>query len=130
MALDPEIVVDASSALAFLLREPGWQDAPRHFSRGIMLSINYAEVVQRARRYGGNGDLCEPILRGKGLTFIDTDMATAHAAGELELTTRGQGISLADRFCIALAMRRKCPLLTTDRAWKELGLPVDLRMLR
>ncbi len=95
-----------------------------------MLSVNYAEVVQRARRYGGDGDLCEPALRGEGLTFVDTDMATAHLAGELETSTRARGISLADRFCIAFAMLRQCPLLTADRPWKDLGLPVDLRMLR
>jgi ribonuclease VapC len=128
--LDPEIVIDASSALAFLLREPGWRNAPQYFARGIMLSVNYAEVVQRARRYGGNGDLCEPALRGQGLAFVDADMATAHAAGELEAVTRGRGVSLADRFCLAFAMQRNCPVLTTDRPWKELGLPVDLRMLR
>ena len=128
--MDPEIVIDASSALAFLLREPGWQDASQYFRRGIMLSVNYAEVVQRARRYGGNGDLCEPVLRAEGLAFVDTDMATAHAAGELEAVTRGRGISLADRFCLAFAMQRNCPLLTTDGPLKELGLPVDLRMLR
>ena len=38
--------------------------------------------------------------------------------------------SLADRACLALAMRLGLPALTTDRAWAELDLPVEVVVLR
>jgi ribonuclease VapC len=130
MALDSEIVIDASCALAFLLRETGWRNAPAFFAIGVMSTVNYAETVQRVRRTGGDSDLCLPALCSEGLLIVEADLATAHAAGELESLTRSRGISLADRFCLALAMQRKCPVLTADRPWKDLQLPVEIRFLR
>jgi PIN domain nuclease of toxin-antitoxin system len=130
MALDSEIVIDASSALAFLLRERGWQDAAPFFAIGVMSAVNYAEVVQRVRRAGGNPDRCLSLLLNEGIAMVEADLVTAHAAGELEALTRSQGISLADRFCLALAMQRRCPVLTTDKAWKNLQLAVEVKFLR
>jgi PIN domain nuclease of toxin-antitoxin system len=130
MALGTEIVIDASSALAFLLRERGWQDVPAFLRTGIMSTVNYAEVVQRVRRDGANADVCLPALLREGLVMVDADAATARMAGELEALTRSKGVSLADRFCLALAMQHGSPVLTADRPWKHLGLSVEVKLLR
>lgn len=128
--MEAEIVIDASTALAFLLRERGWERAQTFLRTGAMSVVNFAEVVQRLRRSGGDATGCFAILTAEGLTILEADAVLAYAAAQLERETRSHGISLADRFCIALAMRLGCPLLTADKIWKELGLPVEIETLR
>jgi len=43
---------------------------------------------------------------------------------------RGDGLSLADRACLALAISRDLPVITADRAWARLGLPVEVVLTR
>jgi ribonuclease VapC len=130
MAVEAEVVIDASSVLAFLLRESGWEKAQAFLPMGVMSVVNFAEVVQRLRRNGGDAATCLAILAAEGLTFVDADILLSNSAAELERTTRRYGVSLADRFCLALAMQRRCPVLTADTIWKELGLPVEIEQLR
>jgi PIN domain nuclease of toxin-antitoxin system len=130
MALGAEIVVDSSSALCFLLRERGWESFPDYIPVGIMSVVNYAEVVQRLLRDDPDAELRAAALVGVGLRLIDVDLDIALSAARLEGSTRGQGISMADRICLALGLDRKLPVLTADRPWRELKLPVDIRLLR
>ncbi|WP_236627700.1 hypothetical protein [Caulobacter sp. B11] len=43
---------------------------------------------------------------------------------------RHRGLSLGDRACLALAMREKLPVMTADRAWSDLDLPVEVVLIR
>jgi ribonuclease VapC len=130
VALDDEIVIDSSSALCFLLRERGWEAFPDYVPTGIMSVINYAEVVQRLLREDANAELRAGALVVAGLRLIDVDLDAALGAARLENVTRKQGISLGDRICLALGIDRKLPVLTADKPWKDLGLPVEIRLLR
>lgn len=44
--------------------------------------------------------------------------------------TRGFGLSLGDRACLALARQANLPALTADQAWVELRIGVEIRALR
>jgi PIN domain nuclease of toxin-antitoxin system len=44
--------------------------------------------------------------------------------------TRGLGLSLADRACLALAIERGAAVLTADRTWAELDLGIEIRLVR
>ncbi|MBS0470903.1 MAG: PIN domain-containing protein [Proteobacteria bacterium] len=128
--MDSEIVIDASVALCYLRRERGWEGVPQHLPIASMSVVNYAEVFQRLLRESADAGPRAQLLIDMGLRLIDADPVLARAAAELEAPTRGQGISLADRFCIALAMLRQVPLLTADKPWAALGLGIDIRLLR
>jgi PIN domain nuclease of toxin-antitoxin system len=95
-----------------------------------MCVVNYAEVVQRLLRYDADGEMRARSLIDFGLRLVDAGIDVALGAARLETPTRSQGISLGDRFCLAFAMERKAPVLTTDKPWKSLGLPIELRFLR
>jgi len=39
------------------------------------------------------------------------------------------GLSLGDRACLALALRRNIPALTADHVWSKLRLPIAIRQI-
>ncbi len=125
-----KLVVDASVVLAFLNREQGAYDALAFFSEALISVVNIAEIVQVGIRLGRDVDEDLDMLKLCGLEVVEADTKVARLAGELEATTRDHDISLADRFCIALGIERDLPLLTADRVWTELKLPVEVRQLR
>jgi PIN domain nuclease of toxin-antitoxin system len=51
-------------------------------------------------------------------------------AAELRSITRPFGLSLGDRACLALAIERKAAVYTTDRAWKNLDLGIEIEVIR
>jgi PIN domain nuclease of toxin-antitoxin system len=44
--------------------------------------------------------------------------------------TQPFGLSLGDRACLALAIQRQATALTTDRAWKNLNLGIEIEVIR
>ncbi len=48
---------------------------------------------------------------------MTADVDTAKLAGHLRAATVGAGLSLGDRFCLALALREGLPAWTADRQW-------------
>jgi hypothetical protein len=51
-------------------------------------------------------------------------------AASLVTSTKEFGLSLGDRACLALAMSRGLPVLTTESRWERVALPVDVRLIR
>lgn len=64
------------------------------------------------------------------LTVIALEDSGGPAIARLRAATRHLGLSLADRACLALAQRLKLPVLTTDRAWAQLQIDVEIRLAR
>jgi PIN domain nuclease of toxin-antitoxin system len=44
--------------------------------------------------------------------------------------TRRTGVSMGDRFCLALAQETGARALTADRRWKDLDLGVTITLIR
>lgn len=109
-------VVDASALLAFLSDEPGADVVEEHLVAGARCSaVNWSEVAQKVRAAGRDWDLSATLLRSYGLTVAPADEADAEwAAGRWR---RGEGLSLADRFCLALGHRLGLPVVTADTGW-------------
>jgi PIN domain nuclease of toxin-antitoxin system len=122
--------LDASAVIAVVLNEPGAALVTRHLRGSLLSAVNYAEVVGSLARRGSKPARVRTVVGALALTVTDLDAELAFRIGELEAMTRGTGLSLGDRACLALAERRNIPVLTADRAWpevgKQLGIQVEL----
>lgn len=130
-------VLDASALLAHLLAEPGGDVVRDTLAEhaAVMSAVNWAEVLSRLASAGADPDevaqrLASEAALGDVLTVISLEGSDGPAIARLRPTTRHLGLSLADRACLALAQRLELPVLTTDRAWAQLQIDVEIRLAR
>ena len=80
----------------------------------LMSSVNLSEVLQKAEQHGVNTEGLEYDLEALGIEFRDFDVGAARPAAKL--WSKGSGLSLGDRACLALAVseRRQRSRRTAD----------------
>lgn len=125
-----EFVLDASALLAVLEGEPGAEIVEQALPAALLTTINLAEVLTKLAERGVPEAEGFAAVGGLDLGLVDVDVTLARASARLRAGTRRAGLSLGDRICLALAEQRALPVLTTDRAWATLGLPLDIRVIR
>lgn len=123
-------VLDASFLLAVILGEIGDAEAEPWFVDACVSTVNLSEVVARLADLGYT-----PEFIAKGLDEFDLDVrpfdrAQADRAGLLRPATRGLGLSLGDRACLALAAELDRPAVTADKAWAELDIGIAVELIR
>lgn len=114
-------VLDASAVLALLKGEPGGTKVASILADAAIGVFNFAEVVSHFVRLDVPNDEIETMLHALPLTIVAADTDLAWEAGRLRASTAGAGLSLGDRFCLALAKREKLPAWTADKAWKSVA---------
>jgi len=72
----------------------------------------------------------ESLLDHLGCQVVEADKQRGALAAALYEKTKRRGVSLADRFCLQLAMELRVPVLTTDRIWASLNLDVEVVLVR
>lgn len=124
-----EIVLDASALLAMIRGEPGGEKVAGVIADARMSAVNFAEVVSYLT-YAGipSADIME-MLTPLPMLVIDADSELAWMAGRLRATTAAAGLSLGDRFCVALAVRDGLPAWTADRQWRAISTQVDAEIV-
>lgn len=126
-------IMDASALLALLLNEEGAELAVSAIEEGAQInSINLSEVAGRLILNGMPEDVVRGIIGELPLTIIPVDAELALLAALMLPVTRQFGLSLGDRFCLALASREGLPAITADRLWAEAGakLGIEIRLIR
>jgi ribonuclease VapC len=110
------VVVDASAILAFLQGEQGADVVEEQLTGDARCgAANWAEVAQKVRGAGRDWSLSRALLGSYGViveSVLESDAEWAAARWH-----RGEGLSLADRLCLALAHRLDAPAFTADSAW-------------
>ena len=125
------IVLDSSALLAFLLGEAGADVVRAALPDAQMSTVNYSEVPARLIRDHPRQAVLDALDR-VDIRTRRPDEWLAVEAGLLAEQTRSKGLSLGDRFCLVLARRLGCPVLTADRAWLEVAdaVGVEVRLIR
>lgn len=103
---------------------------PPHLPDAIMSAVNLAEFVQVLRRFDRAPEPYIQIFRDAGMRIVPADADLAILAGELERATRHVGLSLGDRFCLALAIGTGRAVVTTDRVWQTIDLGIEVILAR
>jgi PIN domain nuclease of toxin-antitoxin system len=125
-----ETVLDASAILAAILGEPGGERVGQLTGSLLLSTVNYAEVGARLADLGHPSSLLGDAVSMLGLQVMPFDAEQARSSVDLRAETRGLGLSLGDRACLALAVTRRAVALTADRAWGEVELPIQVEVVR
>jgi ribonuclease VapC len=125
---DPKRVLDASALLALLFGEVGFEAVPLEGS--AVSAVNWSEVVQVAARRDADVVGLADAIAAEGAVVVPFTAAQAEVAAALWVRTRAVGLSLGDRACLALARRYRVPALTADRAWGQMGVGVEVVVVR
>lgn len=123
-------VLDSSAVLADLFGEPGAESVRPAVEGAFLSAVNYAEVISKLVDNGVEPLEARERVDELPCSVVPPDPACAAQAGTLRAATRRAGLTLGDRFCLALALQLGLPVLTADRRWKDLDIGVDVRLIR
>ena len=126
------VLLDASALLAAIFAEPGAQAVEAHIGNARISAVNGAEVIGKLVDRGMSEQAAQAVFDALLLPVEPFTARDGAAAGGLRAATRGAGLSLGDRCCLAAARERGLPAVTADRAWARLGpeLGVQIEVIR
>jgi ribonuclease VapC len=125
-----DVVLDASAVLAYLFDEPGHDRVEPALSSELLSSANLAEIIGKLIDHGASTAEAIAAVTNLGIGIAPVDLFSGQRAGVLREQTRGRNVSLADRFCLALAEQTGLPVMTADKAWTNLGLVQEIQLIR
>ena len=127
-----DAVLDASALLALLLGEPGADKVKTVLDGALLGAVNLAEIVSYYAKLGAARTDIEALLRPLPVRIVPVDAGLSFDAGMLRPLTLKGGLSLGDRYCLALARREGLPAFTAERRWPAIAAAagVVLEMIR
>jgi PIN domain nuclease of toxin-antitoxin system len=123
------VVLDASAVLALLKNERGASKVASVITDASVCSINQAEVISHFVHLGAPIDDVRAMLGALPYSVVAADDELAWEAGSLRALTSSAGLSLGDRFCLALSKRLNVAAYTADKAWKDIAAAASVKVM-
>lgn len=129
-------VFDSYALISFLEREDGYDEVSAVLDECVLKDrtaytsvVNWGEVLYHGHRHGGEkiAKLAEDTLKALPIQVIDADKELTRMAAELKAYNK---MSYADCFAAALAIRKKCELLTGDKEFKQVENKIKIRWIK
>lgn len=121
-------VLDASAVLAWLQQEPGANAVRECLDGGLITAANWSEVMQKTQQHGGDAGEVAVLLQALGLEVVPVTRDDGEEAARI--WSRARSLSLADRLCLAAAMRLACPVVTAESGWSTLESEIGIKVIR
>lgn len=124
-------VLDASALLALIHEEPGADLVAEAMTGSAIGTPNLAEVIGKLVDAKIDASDIRQLVAAAGVAIEPLTADDAELAGALRAIPGGKRLSLGDRCCLALAIRSSpAVVMTADRAWARLDLPIEVRLIR
>lgn len=122
-------VVDASALIALVQNEAGAERVASEIQDAVVSPVILAECLSKLAARGYDPDTLRRNFLIAGLSVETVRPEDVGSVVSLHRLSKNN-VSLADRFCLALALDRGLPVLTADRPWATLGLPLKIDLIR
>ena len=120
------VVLDASALLAFVQGEDGSDVVEAALAHAPRCgAANWSEIAQKVLGAGRDWELVRALLISYDIQIEPVLIDDAEWAARR--WRRGEGLSLADRLCLALAERTDAEVYTADTSWGTAGRVKQIR---
>ena len=123
------VVIDASAVLAMPCGERGGDNVKAVLKGAWISSVNLVEVAEFYAMEGVDRVGLGALLDRLPVHVVDVDESFAIDVAMRKPLTRVAGLSLGDRYCLALAARENLPVVTADRIWDRVAETVGVTMI-
>lgn len=120
---------DSSALIAVIKNEKGNEQAEVLLAKAIMSPVNISEVITVLHRGGMPLEAAVEVVGAMVNDIASCDYEDAKLAAKIK-SIANHSISLGDSFCLALGERKKLPVVTADKIWKNLKLSTKLICIR
>ena len=125
--------MDASVLVAVFNNEPYNKTIPTKFDTAVITTFNLAEAVNSILvKKGGDVGMLWNFIGNFVQNHYPLDDDLSYRALAMTEFSKPLGLSLGDRYCLALAQKLRIPVYTGDRAWQKLEeqLGITVKLIR
>lgn len=128
-----DVILDTSAILAVINEEKGINIVTGVLPHSFISSVNLTEVVSVMAKRNIDGKKIQDIINKLVKGVISFNEEQAYIAGDLEIISRKNklSLSLGDRACLALGQYLNIPVYTADQKWQEIpDCRTEIKLIR
>ena len=129
--MNNRVILDASALLALIQEETGAEIIKPLLKFSVMSVVNVTETLSVLQRTNISPEEGLTLITDIITTIVPFDLEQAERVAKLHPLVQPQGLSLADRACIALGIKLQIPIYTADRIWSDLQIDnANIKLIR